>query len=147
MAPLAADAPACCDNLGSGVAVLLLHAICLAAPAGWLVPVSDHYHPRAQAYNGDGDDEAADIRAAADAAEAAAGPVSTSARGPAEQEEEGRDEEQEVKWSAFDDMVESWLGGSKPRGSEVASYAEQEAGAAAGSTVLCARCYSLRHYG
>ncbi|KAI3430584.1 hypothetical protein D9Q98_005177 [Chlorella vulgaris] len=100
-----------------------------------------------EAYNGDGDDEAADIRAAADAAEAAAGPVSTSARGPAEQEEEGRDEEQEVKWSAFDDMVESWLGGSKPRGSEVASYAEQEAGAAAGSTVLCARCYSLRHYG
>lgn len=27
----------------------------------------------------------------------------------------GRDPEEEAKWSAFDAMVESWLGGSKPK--------------------------------
>ena len=27
----------------------------------------------------------------------------------------GRDPEEEAKWAAFDSMVESWLGGSKPR--------------------------------
>ncbi|KAL4448813.1 hypothetical protein ABPG77_007530 [Micractinium sp. CCAP 211/92] len=54
------------------------------------------------------------------------------------------DPEEEAKWVAFDAMVESWLGGSKPR-AEVASYADQEE--EAGTNVLCARCYSLRHYG
>ncbi len=55
------------------------------------------------------------------------------------------DPEEEAKWVAFDAMVESWLGGSKPR-AEVASYADQEE-KEAGTNVLCARCYSLRHYG
>ncbi|KAL4422880.1 hypothetical protein ABPG75_009077 [Micractinium tetrahymenae] len=55
------------------------------------------------------------------------------------------DPEDEAKWAAFDAMVESWLGGSKPR-AEVASYAEQEEEEGA-TNVLCARCYSLRHYG
>lgn len=27
----------------------------------------------------------------------------------------GRDPEEEAKWAAFDSMVESWLGGSKPK--------------------------------
>lgn len=42
-------------------------------------------------------------------------------------------------------QVESWLGGSEgaPR-PEVRSYEEEDDGAA---RVLCARCYSLRHYG
>lgn len=55
------------------------------------------------------------------------------------------DPEDEAKWAAFDALVESWLGGSKPR-VEVASYADQEEGEAP-TNVLCARCYSLRHYG
>lgn len=58
----------------------------------------------------------------------------------------GRDPEEEAKWAAFDAMVEGWLGGSQPR-VEVASYAEQEQGLRPEETVLCARCYSLRHYG
>lgn len=58
---------------------------------------------------------------------------------------EAADPEDEAKWAAFDALVESWLGGSKPR-VEVASYADQEEGEAP-TNVLCARCYSLRHYG
>lgn len=73
--------------------------------------------------------------AAADAASLPGPQLAVCAAGP----------EDEAKWAAFDAMVESWLGGSKPR-AEVASYAEQEEEEAA-SNVLCARCYSLRHYG
>ena len=52
------------------------------------------------------------------------------------------------KWAAFDDMVESWLPSGGPRAArvEVASYGEQEQ-ADTSPSVLCARCYSLRHYG
>ena len=59
----------------------------------------------------------------------------------------GREPEEDAKWSAFDAMVESWLGGSSQPRVEVASYAEDEEGEGAASNVLCARCYSLRHYG
>jgi hypothetical protein len=56
--------------------------------------------------------------------------------------------EDEAKWAAFDSMVESWLGGSRQQRAEVASYGEQEEEEGGGAArVLCARCYSLRHYG
>eukprot|EP00887_Chlorella_sp_A99_P007378 scaffold2.g7378.t1 len=67
----------------------------------------------------------------------------------------GRGEEEDGAWDAWDAVVESWLagGGSERPRVEIASYAEQEGGeegdgADAGPVnVLCARCYSLRHYG
>lgn len=43
-------------------------------------------------------------------------------------------------------MVESWLGGSQPSRPSVRSYADEEE-EEGGHHVLCARCYSLRHYG
>lgn len=66
------------------------------------------------------------------------GEASTSGRGP---------EYEQAKWGAFDAMVESWLGGSSQPRASVASYAEQEEEGAAGTAVLCARCFSLRNYG
>ena len=72
------------------------------------------------------------------------GEPSTSGRGSGEEE---------AKWDAFDGMVESWLaaGGSEQPRREVQSFAEQEVDegpdGAAAINVLCARCYSLRHYG
>lgn len=72
--------------------------------------------------------------------------------GPSGREQPASPEEQR-QWDAFDTMVENWLaaGGSERPRAEVASYAEQEGegvGPGLGPVnVLCARCYSLRHYG
>ncbi|PSC71397.1 IMP dehydrogenase GMP reductase [Micractinium conductrix] len=76
--------------------------------------------------------------AASEGGEAAAAPGEASTSGRASPEDE-------AKWTAFDSMVEGWLGGSKPR-TEVASYSEQEEEGGP-ANVLCARCYSLRNYG
>ncbi|GAB4820166.1 hypothetical protein N2152v2_007212 [Parachlorella kessleri] len=49
---------------------------------------------------------------------------------------------EEEKWQQFDDLVESW--GGQPQRAEVRAYSE---GPEEDLHVLCARCYSLRHYG
>jgi len=55
-------------------------------------------------------------------------------------------------WDTFDNLVESWLEtasspSKKPREPHVKSFADQEADDDIVSGVMCARCYSLRHYG
>lgn len=62
----------------------------------------------------------------------------------------GRDAAADPSWQDFDRMVESWAGeegGARPRRPEVRSFVDLEAEESLLGDVLCARCYSLRHYG
>ena len=68
--------------------------------------------------------------------------------------EKAQEEEEKEDWSGFDDMVESWLdvpekgqGTPRKRTPQPKFFEGQESSDDLVSQVLCARCFSLTHYG
>lgn len=50
-------------------------------------------------------------------------------------------------WGRFDSLVESWLDDESPRTPKPRNFEDQEQESDPLASIMCARCYSLRHYG